>query len=187
MGEVQFSGSIHVTLNLSIWNQLKSDWLYLNPGYLFQEKNQTQHFFRKTRVPVLSEAGKWRNITSYSKCKICDWLLLDDLNSVQKKLNLCSRWAQLKLFTLTCMPSGAFAYSSAIFVCKITVNTCRHFLFKSLNLWTVRRRSIFLYNFSTTSFGFSVVTVPRLCWFTGTEEWTWCAFQKKSTDFFLKM
>ena len=128
---------------------------------------------------MLSEAGKWRNVPCCSKCKMCNCHLLDDLKSVQKKHNLCSGWAQLKLSPLTYTSSGAFAHSSAIFGCKITVNTCTHFLFKSLNLQTARTRWIFLSQaFSTTSFGFSLVTVSRLCWFTAAAEWTWCAFQK---------
>lgn len=134
------------------------EWLIISKPWIpFPRKNEIVHL---KKIPVLSEAGKWRNVPCYSKCKICDCHLLDGLKSVQKKHNLCSRWAQLKLSTPTYMSNGAFAHSSAIFGCKITVNTRRHFLFKSLNLQTARRRWIFLLRtFSTTSFGFSLVTV----------------------------
>lgn len=43
-----------------------------------------------------------------------------------------------------------------------------------------------LQTFSTTSFGFSLVTVSRLCCFTATEEGTWCPFQKKVQICFLR-
>lgn len=103
-----------------------------------------------------------------------------------EKHNMCSGWAQLKQSTLTYMSNGAFAHFSAVFGCKITVNMCRHFLFKSLNLQTARRRWIFLFQtFSKTSQRFSLVTVSRLCCFTATEEWTRYVFLKKSTDLFL--
>lgn len=134
------------------------EWLIISKPWIpFSRKNKIVH---KKKIPVLSKAGKWRLVPCYSKCKICDCHLLEDLKSAQKKCSLCSGWAQLKLSTLTYMSNGRFAHLSAIFSCKITLNTCRHFLFKSLNLQTARRRWIFLIQtFSTTSFDFSLVTV----------------------------
>ena len=156
---VQWFNSCHVETQ-----HLKSikKWLIISkPLIPFWRKNK---IVRLKKIPVFSEAGKWRNVPCYSKCKICDCHLLDDLKSVQKKQNLCSGWAQLKPSTLTYTSNGASACSSATFGCKTTVNTCRHFLFKSLNLHTDRRRWLFLFQtFSAASFGFSLVTLLVYC------------------------